>query len=208
MIIIKKRLWWFVAIYHSDEVLFNTVYNFSNAKSSLPILRPLHSEHLLSLRHPTEFGSRTWWDPNMNTPGRRVGGNISTKRSYTAENDRRHVNAVSSRNVGVKTARKWALTRRRGDATCIKLGGVCQPNSYICHDQYLRNKRVAAGSRCIYSWTETTCGIRDTMLQHMAHLSAPQSFLSPLLPILHCNSKVCWWSEGLRATVTLEPRGK
>lgn len=87
--------------------------------SSLSILRPLHSEHRLSSRHPSEFGSRTWWDPNMNTSGRHVGSNISGKRSE-AENDRRRVNAASSRNVGGKTARKWALMRRTATSVTTK----------------------------------------------------------------------------------------
>lgn len=172
MMLKKKRLQWFV--------LFNRVYNFSNAKSSLSILCPLHSEHRLSLRHPSESGSRTWWDPNMKSSGRHVGSKISGKRSYTAENDRRHVSAVSSRNVGVKTARKWALMRQRGGATCIKLGGVCQPNSYIRHDQYLRNKRDAAGAwRCFVPGVFIVkqgplAAFRSTILQRTVHLDAPQ----------------------------------
>lgn len=66
--------------------------------------------------------------------------------------------AVSSRNVGVKPARKWAAMRRRGDAACVKAGRRLPAEQLHLPRPIPKKQAFRSGdtamfcSRCIYSW--------------------------------------------------------
>uniref|UniRef100_A0A3Q4BFR8 Uncharacterized protein n=1 Tax=Mola mola TaxID=94237 RepID=A0A3Q4BFR8_MOLML len=55
------------------------------------------------------------------------------------EKDRRPNKAGTARKMA-KTGRQRASLRRRSEATCATVGGVCQPNRYLCQGRYLKDK--------------------------------------------------------------------
>ncbi|KAL7390499.1 hypothetical protein ABVT39_022365 [Epinephelus coioides] len=73
------------------------------------------------------------------SPDKNADSNIKVKRNYTTENDRRP-KAVAPKKKVKKTGSKRVTTGPRSDIGCTRLGGICQPNRYICGGRYLEDK--------------------------------------------------------------------
>lgn len=103
----------------------------------------------------------------LQSPDKNAGSNINVKRNYTTENDRRP-KAVTARKKIVKTGSKRASVRRRSDATCTKLGGICQPDRYICQGRYLKDKCLGAKTRqCCMPGMVTQLHVNANTYQHI-----------------------------------------
>ncbi|XP_078028694.1 leukocyte cell-derived chemotaxin-2 [Epinephelus lanceolatus] len=80
------------------------------------------------------------------SPDKNADSNIKVKRNYTTENDRRP-KAVAPRKKVKKTGSKRVTMGPRSDIGCTRLGGICQPNRYICGGRYLKDKCSGAKMR-------------------------------------------------------------
>ncbi|XP_040005459.1 uncharacterized protein LOC120802075 isoform X2 [Xiphias gladius] len=65
--------------------------------------------------------------------------NIKLRRNYTTAHDGRS-EAVSPKKKVKKTGNKRISMGPRSDISCTTLGGICQPNRYICQGRYLKDK--------------------------------------------------------------------
>ncbi|XP_034535061.1 leukocyte cell-derived chemotaxin-2-like, partial [Notolabrus celidotus] len=87
--------------------------------------------------------------------------NIKAQRNYTAVNVRRP-KAGTLRKKVKKTGSQRVSRGPRDDASCSRLGGICQQNRFICTGPYLRDKCSGAGTRqcCmpVGAWTVFCAG--------------------------------------------------
>lgn len=107
------------------------------------------------------------------------------KGNYTIDKDWR-VKAASPRKKVVKTGSERTPVRRRSDAGCTKLGGICQPTRYICQGRYLKGKCIGARSRqcCVPGkWTFKGLGITLSQTIELWNVNAT---------VFYC--LVCSWS--------------
>ncbi|CAN9501801.1 unnamed protein product [Ophioblennius macclurei] len=86
-------------------------------------------------------GSGELQSPNKNTDS-----DIKVKKNYVTANDRRP-KAVTLRKKVTKAGDERVSTGLRGDTSCTRLGGICQPNRYICQGRYLTDKCSGAKTR-------------------------------------------------------------
>lgn len=101
----------------------------------------------------------------LQSPGKNVGGNVNMKGNYTKDKDGGD-KAASPRKKVVKTGSERTPVRRRSDASCTKLGGICQPTRYICQGRYLKDKCIGARSRqCCVPGKWTFKGLCITLSQ-------------------------------------------
>ncbi|XP_074468325.1 leukocyte cell-derived chemotaxin-2 [Sebastes fasciatus] len=80
------------------------------------------------------------------SPDKNADSNFKVKRNHTTANDGRP-KAVAPRKKVKKTGSKRVSTGPRSDVSCTRLGGICQPNRYICQGQYLKDKCSGAKTR-------------------------------------------------------------
>ncbi|KAI3373849.1 hypothetical protein L3Q82_022431, partial [Scortum barcoo] len=71
---------------------------------------------------------------------------IKVKRNDTTASDGRP-KAGSSRKKVKMTGSKRASVGPRSDVGCTRLGGICQPDRYICQGRYLKDKCSGAKTR-------------------------------------------------------------
>ncbi|XP_041864645.1 leukocyte cell-derived chemotaxin-2-like [Melanotaenia boesemani] len=78
--------------------------------------------------------------------GKSTNSIIKVRKNYTAANDRRPENVTLRKKVR-NTGRKRVSRGPQSDSGCIRLGGICQPNRYVCRGHYLEGKCSGAKLR-------------------------------------------------------------
>ncbi|XP_069001653.1 leukocyte cell-derived chemotaxin-2-like isoform X1 [Embiotoca jacksoni] len=95
---------------------------------------------LLSCASEHEKGERQ----EFQKPDKRADSHIKVKRNYTTANDKRPKTLTPRKKVK-KTGR--VSVGPRSDIGCTRLGGICQPNRYICQGRYLKDKCSGSKTR-------------------------------------------------------------